>query len=984
MTRVLALRPGEGRTVGLAISTAFLSSAGLMIAQSGIDALFFARYGIAKLPVMLLLLGGLMFLASLGIGALLGRFGRGPALMLIPVGIGVLAMLARIGLASRAAWIYALLWLVRGGAEFMQTLFVWGLAGIVTDTRQAKRFFPLIGGGAVLGQVVGGLVTKPLAESIGAANLVVVWIGTLAAIVILAGRLVRRSGDRTTGRPLRRRRQSALEQMTQGLRVVRRSSLMRWMAVSAVLSSLLFFSLYLPFSGAATVRYPDPDELAGFFGLFFGLSTAVAFLVSLLVTNRLLTRFGVPTVLLVLPLLYLLAFGILTVQASFAALAALRFAQIVWMQGGATSAWEAVINTVPAERRDHARAFLYGGPTQAGTILAGAIALLGEHVVSLRILYAIGLACAAVATFAMLRVRHAYPHELVLALREGRPNVFGATPGGGEPFGLARADASAVSVGIAALRDPDPGVRRLAAEILGDLDATEARAALLGALQDDEADVRATAALSLGRAGDLTAAPALVERLSDPDAPVRLAALEAVGALGVPMQRAAGTVPHLLHDPDPAIRARAATFVLERGPDEEAERTLVELATAPDAESRRKGFGALGASNATSSFELALAGMRDPVPSVRAEAARALAAIGRDLAIEPLLAAMGDDNAIVRRAVSEGLGLVGAAAVQPVLRSLFSPDLQRGAVTALQRLPLDGAADEIRRFAGVAAARAMESRRLAWAIDAGSDERLELLRDSLLARSEREAVSGLQAAALLGGRGALSVALESISVADPAQRANALEVIETVGDPDVVRPLLALWEAEPSHSRDPDWLERLRRDPDDWIRACAELVSTAREGGSMTRTLATLPLIDRVIFLRKVPLFADLPPSDLRSIASITEEHSFSDGDAIAEEGDLGDAMHIIVSGEVSIVVGRSGAGTRTLAVRSPGDVIGEMAVITSQPRMASLLARGPVRVLTIGQRQFTSILSERPETSLGVMRILCQRLSDRDVDPAS
>ena len=102
---------------------------------------------------------------------------------------------------------------------------------------------------------------------------------------------------------------------------------MRWMALGSILFSFLFFSLYLPFSRAATARYPDPDELAGFFGLFFGVSTGVAFLLSLFVTNRLLSRFGVPTVLLVLPLLYVVAFGVLTIDASFATLALFRFAR---------------------------------------------------------------------------------------------------------------------------------------------------------------------------------------------------------------------------------------------------------------------------------------------------------------------------------------------------------------------------------------------------------------------------------------------------------------------------------------------------------------------------------------------------------------------------------------------------------------------------------------------------------------------------------
>jgi hypothetical protein len=237
-------------------------------------------------------------------------------------------------------------------------------------------------------------------------------------------------------------------------------------------------------------------------------------------------------------------------------------------------------------------------------------------------------------------------------------------------------------------------------------------------------------------------------------------------------------------------------------------------------------------------------------------------------------------------------------------------------------------------------------------------------------------VAGLRAAALLGDRAAISVAIESISVTDPAQRANALEVIETVGDADLVRPLLALWDAGPTRGGQAPPLEQLANDPDDWIRACAEFALAAREGGTMTRTLTTLPVMERVMFLHKVPLFADLPPQDLKPVASIAEEDAFADGETIAERGEPGDAMHIIVSGEVEIVVRRD-AGP--LAVRGPGEVIGEMAVIASRPRMASLMARGQVRVLSIGRREFEALLRERPEISLAVMRVLCDRLADRD-----
>ena len=244
-----------------------------------------------------------MFLVSLGLGVLLARFGRGRACILIPLVLAVVASAGRLALAGELTWIEPALWLLQGVAYFVVGWSVWGLAGIVSDTRQAKRFFPLIGAGGVLGYVVGGLVTQPLASTIGTENLILVWVATLVVVVLLGAKLLS-IGDPARRRPGRDGVGDPIEQLRQGLRYVRRSALMRWMALGAILFSLLFFSLYLPFSRAATARFPDPDDLAGFFGLFFGISTGLAFLLSMFVTNRLLSRFGVPTVMLVLPLLY--------------------------------------------------------------------------------------------------------------------------------------------------------------------------------------------------------------------------------------------------------------------------------------------------------------------------------------------------------------------------------------------------------------------------------------------------------------------------------------------------------------------------------------------------------------------------------------------------------------------------------------------------------------------------------------------------------
>jgi CRP-like cAMP-binding protein len=130
--------------------------------------------------------------------------------------------------------------------------------------------------------------------------------------------------------------------------------------------------------------------------------------------------------------------------------------------------------------------------------------------------------------------------------------------------------------------------------------------------------------------------------------------------------------------------------------------------------------------------------------------------------------------------------------------------------------------------------------------------------------------------------------------------------------------------------------------------------------------------MERILFLRQVPLFADLPPSDLKQIAAVAGERLYEDGTFIAREGDAGTELLVIVEGEVRIV-----AAGREIARRKRGDYVGEMAVLDGEPRSASLVADGNVRALRIGRREMETILRERPETSHVMLVVLARRLRE-------
>jgi CRP-like cAMP-binding protein len=140
--------------------------------------------------------------------------------------------------------------------------------------------------------------------------------------------------------------------------------------------------------------------------------------------------------------------------------------------------------------------------------------------------------------------------------------------------------------------------------------------------------------------------------------------------------------------------------------------------------------------------------------------------------------------------------------------------------------------------------------------------------------------------------------------------------------------------------------------------------------------IATLSLMERILFFKRVPLFADLSPGDLKQLAALAQEETFTDGVTIVREGDEGDVMFIIVAGEVRVLITRHQKEVE-IARRKAGEYVGEMALISKEPRSATLIGVGNVRTLSIDQKSFESLLRDRPDVSLAVIQVLCERLKE-------
>jgi CRP/FNR family cyclic AMP-dependent transcriptional regulator len=131
--------------------------------------------------------------------------------------------------------------------------------------------------------------------------------------------------------------------------------------------------------------------------------------------------------------------------------------------------------------------------------------------------------------------------------------------------------------------------------------------------------------------------------------------------------------------------------------------------------------------------------------------------------------------------------------------------------------------------------------------------------------------------------------------------------------------------------------------------------------------------------LRAVPLFAHLGEEELRRLAAAVRERSYPKQSIIVFEDDPGDALYIVVDGQVKVVlIGEDGREV-ILSVLHEGDFFGEMSLIDDEPRSAHVIAMEDARLLVLRREDFQRALEETPRIALGLLRALSRRLRRAD-----
>ena len=128
-------------------------------------------------------------------------------------------------------------------------------------------------------------------------------------------------------------------------------------------------------------------------------------------------------------------------------------------------------------------------------------------------------------------------------------------------------------------------------------------------------------------------------------------------------------------------------------------------------------------------------------------------------------------------------------------------------------------------------------------------------------------------------------------------------------------------------------------------------------------------------FLTRVPIFSKLAGGELDALLGLTRTRSVATRQEVFHKGDEGDQVFVILRGRLKVLSTSEDGGEVVFGIMDPGEVVGELALLSGERRTATLTAIEPCELLVIERRDFLPFLSGHPEVAAKLLEVLAERL---------
>jgi CRP-like cAMP-binding protein len=138
-----------------------------------------------------------------------------------------------------------------------------------------------------------------------------------------------------------------------------------------------------------------------------------------------------------------------------------------------------------------------------------------------------------------------------------------------------------------------------------------------------------------------------------------------------------------------------------------------------------------------------------------------------------------------------------------------------------------------------------------------------------------------------------------------------------------------------------------------------------------------MDIFDRILLLKKSPVFEQVSTEDLRHVAQAMETENYLAGERIFDINENGDHMYVIQSGSIGISLNDDPNVKDFVAELDAGECFGEMNLLDNLPRSATAHVLQDAEVLTLDTNRLHSLIIRYPELALGMLKGLSMRLRD-------
>ena len=301
----LNIEPGEFLAVFLLFLYLTLALTSFTIARAVRDALFLNNFGAMDLPYVYIgvaVIIGFVVSFYLRLASKLNQTALISATLIFFAGnIIFLWWLAYLEWVFISAVFY--IWCSIFGV--IVTAQVWTLAGMVLNTRQARRLFPLIGSGGILGSFLGGMIAVVFVEVLGTLNLLLLLALFPACCIAIVGILAKRFCRRNLAEQNQRASKQAERGFSAIAQTIARSRYLRLIVGLLALSAVVTLVIDFQFKLIVQDSFQSKDQLTAFFGSFYAWLGLFSFFLQILAGRWIVERYGVRVTLLILPLVLL-------------------------------------------------------------------------------------------------------------------------------------------------------------------------------------------------------------------------------------------------------------------------------------------------------------------------------------------------------------------------------------------------------------------------------------------------------------------------------------------------------------------------------------------------------------------------------------------------------------------------------------------------------------------------------------------------------